>query len=182
MKKRSIKNGLLLLCFFTLAFAINGHGQSKSKIASLKVDAKEAKADFLEADWRMEDRFKTAYGYVIFPNVGKGGLGVGGAAGNGIVYQGGQEVGAAKLSQLSIGFQAGGQAYREIIFFQDKTAMERFKGNNFEFSAQASAVAVTAGASADADYEGGVMVFTMQKGGLMYEASIGGQKFKYDSF
>ena len=182
MKKRSIQRAILLLCFFTLAFAIDSYGQSKNKIASLKEDAKVAKAEFLEADWRMENRFKDAYGYVIFPNVGKGGLGVGGAAGNGIVYQGGQEVGVAKLSQLSIGFQAGGQAYREIIFFQDKAAMDRFTGNNFEFSAQASAVAVTAGASADANYEGGVMVFTMQKGGLMYEASIGGQKFKYDAF
>ncbi len=182
MKTSVLKISLLLSCLFVLSGALSLHAQSKQKIASLKEDAQTAKAEFLEADWRMEDRFKEAYGYVIFPNVGKGGLGVGGAAGNGIVYQGGQEIGAAKLSQLSIGFQAGGQAYREIIFFEDKTAMDRFMGNNFEFSAQASAVAVTAGASAKADYEGGVMVFTMQKGGLMYEASIGGQKFKYDSF
>ena len=130
----------------------------------------------------MEKHFNEAYGYVIFPNVGKGAIGVGGAAGNGIVYEGGKEIGAAKLTQVSIGFQWGGQAYREIIFFENKAAMDDFKGNNFEFAAQASAVAVTAGASADANYEDGVMVFTMQKGGLMYEASVGGQKFKFEAF
>jgi lipid-binding SYLF domain-containing protein len=182
MKNLLAKQGVLLMCFVVLSFSFNGQAQSMKKMASLKEDSKTAKAEFIEADWRMEDRFNEAHGYVIFPNVGKGGLGVGGAAGNGIVYEGGQQIGAAKLTQLSIGFQAGGQAYREIIFFEDKEAMDRFKGNNFEFSAQASAVAVTAGASAKADYEDGVMVFTMQKGGLMYEASIGGQKFKYDAF
>ena len=173
---------LFLMVTLTLFLTANMQAQSKQKIADLKEDCKVAKAEFLEADWRMEKRFVEAYGYVIFPNVGKGAIGVGGAAGNGIVYEGGEEIGAAKLTQLSIGFQAGGQAYREIIFFQDKVAMDRFKGSEFEFAAQTSAVAVTAGASADANYEGGVMVFTMQKGGLMYEASVGGQKFKYDSF
>ncbi len=173
---------LFLVVAFTISFINGMEAQSKQKIADLKEDCKEAKKEFLETDWRMEKRFEEAYGYVIFPNVGKGAIGVGGAAGNGIVYEGGAEIGAAKLTQLSIGFQAGGQAYREIIFFQDKVAMDRFKGSEFEFAAQTSAVAVTAGASADANYEGGVMVFTMQKGGLMYEASVGGQKFKYDPF
>ena len=173
---------LFLMVTLTLFLTDNMQAQSKQKIADLKEDCKVAKTEFLEADWRMEKRFAEAYGYVIFPNVGKGGIGVGGAAGNGIVYEGGEEIGAAKLTQLSVGFQAGGQAYREIIFFHDKVAMDRFKGSEFEFAAQTSAVAVTAGASADANYEGGVMVFTMQKGGLMYEASVGGQKFKYDSF
>jgi lipid-binding SYLF domain-containing protein len=86
----------------------------------------------------------------------------------------------AKLSQLSIGFQAGGQAYREVIFFETKNELDRFKESRFEFSAQASAVAVTAGASANVKYTDGVMVFTMQKGGLMYEASVGGQQFKFN--
>ena len=156
--------------------------QSKGKVAELKVEAKEAKAEFLKADWQMEKRFEQAYGYVIFPNVGKGGLGVGGAAGNGVVYQGGSEIGMAKLTQVSIGFQAGGQAFREIIFFENKAAMDRFKNNNFEVAAQVSAVAATEGASADANYTDGVMVFTMAKGGLMYEASVGGQKLKFNPF
>ena len=86
----------------------------------------------------------------------------------------------AKLSQLSIGFQAGGQAYREVIFFESKNNLERFKSSQFEFSAQASAVAVTAGASANVKYAEGVLVFTALKGGLMYEASVGGQKFKFN--
>jgi lipid-binding SYLF domain-containing protein len=119
---------------------------------------------------------------VIFPNVGKGGLWVGGAAGNGVAYEGGAKIGMAKLSQVSIGLQGGGQAYREVVFFKTKKAMDRFKNNKIEFSAQVSAVAVTLGASADAQYVDGVMVFTMQKGGLMYEASVGGQKFKFNPF
>jgi lipid-binding SYLF domain-containing protein len=130
----------------------------------------------------MEKHFKEAYGYVIFPNVGKGAIGIGGAAGNGVAYEGGMEIGMAKLTQVSIGFQWGGQAYREVIFFKDKAAMDRFKENKVELSAQASAVAATVGASADADYTNGVLIFTMQKGGLMYEASVGGQKFKFDAF
>ena len=128
----------------------------------------------------MKGLFEKASGYVIFPNVGKAGLGIGGAAGNGVVYEHSKMVGMAKLSQLSIGFQAGGQAYREVIFFETKKELERFKQSRFEFSAQASAVAVTEGASANVKYTNGVMVFTMQKGGLMYEASIGGQKFKFN--
>ena len=127
----------------------------------------------------MQSLFDNAAGYVIFPNVGKGGLGIGAAAGNGVVYEDGAMVGMAKLSQLSIGFQAGGQAYREVIFFESKSELERFKASRFEFSAQASAVAATEGASANVKYTDGVMVFTMQKGGLMYEASIGGQKFDF---
>ncbi|MCE2614116.1 hypothetical protein LVD13_14160 [Flavobacteriaceae bacterium D16] len=181
---RSIQLTLGLFAFLFL-FGWNNydvHAQSRKKVEKIRADAQEAKAEFLESDWRMEKHFNNAHGYVIFPNVGKGAIGIGGAAGNGVAYEGGEEIGMAKLTQLSIGFQWGGQAYREIIFFQDKAAMDRFKENKVEFSAQASAVAVTAGASADAKYVDGVMVFTMQKGGLMYEASVGGQKFKFDAF
>ncbi len=130
----------------------------------------------------MKNLFNNAYGYVIFPNVGKGGIGIGGAVGNGIVYERGTIIGKAKLTQLSIGFQFGGQAYREVIFFETRADLERFKENKIEFSAQASAVAVTAGASANVKYKEGVMIFSQQKGGLMYEASVGGQKFNYSSF
>jgi lipid-binding SYLF domain-containing protein len=154
-------------------------GQSESKNNKIIADSKTAKAEFLASDALMKGIFDTAYGYVIFPNVGKGGVGVGGAAGNGVVYEKNNIIGMAKLSQVSIGLQAGGQAYREIIFFESKKELDRFKNSQFEFSAQASAVAAKAGASANAKYTGGVMVFTMQKGGLMYEASVGGQKFKF---
>lgn len=173
----------LSLILLVVTFSSSGiEAQSKKKVESLKEDSKEAKKEFLKADWKMEKHFNEAYAYVIFPNVGKGGIGIGGAAGNGVAYEGGAAIGMAKLTQLSIGFQWGGQAYREIIFFQNKESMDRFKDNKIELSAQVSAVAVTAGASADAAYKEGVMVFTMQKGGLMYEASVGGQKFKFDSF
>ena len=156
-------------------------GQSEAKKNKIIADSKTAKEAFIKKDGLLKSVFATAYGYVIFPNVGKGGLGVGGAAGNGTVYEQNNIVGMAKLSQLTIGFQAGGQAYSEVIFFESKTELDGFKESKFEFSAQASAVAVTAGASANAKYTDGVMVFTMAKGGLMYEASVGGQKFKYES-
>src|SRR4029079_6704569 len=125
----------------------------------------------------MKNLFESAYGYAIFPNVGKGAVGVGGATGNGIVYEKGAMIGKAKLTQVSVGFQFGGQAYREVIFFENKETLDRFKEDKIEFSAQASAVAATKGASTNVKYTNGVMIFTQQKGGLMYEASIGGQKF-----
>ncbi|HEY1869863.1 MAG TPA: YSC84-related protein, partial [Chitinophagaceae bacterium] len=113
---------------------------------------------------------------------GKGAIGVGGAAGNGIVFENGNPVGKASMKQVNVGFQFGGQAYREVIFFESADALNRFKQNKFEFSAQASAVAVKTGASADVKYREGVMVFSQEKGGLMYEASVGGQKFEYNAF
>ncbi|MCY7311069.1 MAG: hypothetical protein LH619_09840 [Chitinophagaceae bacterium] len=166
------------------AFVITGTaaGQSTSKEKRLVRDCKQAKADFINTDGLMKNLFSSAYGYVIFPNVGKGGIGIGGAAGNGIVYEGGNIIGKAKLTQLSIGFQFGGQSYREVIFFESSSDLDRFKQNKIEFSAQASAVAVTAGVSANVKYKEGVMIFTQQKGGLMYEASVGGQKFNFTSF
>ena len=129
----------------------------------------------------MKGLFEKSYGYVIFPNVGKGAVVVGGAAGSGAAYEHGKQIGIAKLTQVSVGFQFGGQAYREVIFFENKDAMDRFKENRIELSAQVSAVAAASGASANAKYVEGVMVFTMQKGGLMYEASVGGQKFKFEA-
>lgn len=156
--------------------------QSSNKEKKLLNDCIEAKADFIKTDGLMKSLFTNAYGYVIFPNVGKGGIGIGGAVGSGIVYERGSVIGKAKLTQLSIGFQFGGQAYREVIFFESESDLDRFKENKIEFSAQASAVAASSGASANAKYKEGVMIFTQQKGGLMYEASVGGQKFNYSSF
>jgi lipid-binding SYLF domain-containing protein len=143
--------------------------------------------------------FKMSYGYAVFPTIGKGGIGVGGAYGSGQVYAHDKYVGDAKMTQLTVGFQLGGQAYSQIIFFQDQRAFNEFTSGNFEFSAQASAVAITAGASASAGttgesagasggkkdaktaggYHKGMAVFSVAKGGLMYEAALGGQKFSY---
>lgn len=123
--------------------------------------------------------FEKAHGYAVFPTVVKGGWMLGGAHGKGRVFEQGTPIGRATLSQGSVGFQLGGQSYSEIIFFKDKTALEDFKDGNLKLAAQASAIAVTAGASADAGYNNGVAVFTLPKKGLMAEASIGGQVFNF---
>jgi lipid-binding SYLF domain-containing protein len=143
--------------------------------------------------------FDHSYGYAVFPTVGEGGFGVAGALGKGHVYVHGQLVGDTTMKQVSVGFQAGGKAYSQIIFFKDRRALEQFESGSFEFSAGASAVAITAGASAsaatngtsssvsggkkDANTEGswndGMAVFTIAKGGLMYSAAIAGQKFSF---
>ena len=145
--------------------------------------------------------FDGSHGFAIFPTIGKGGIGIGAAYGKGRVYVDGKHVGDTSVTQLSIGLQLGGQAYSQIIFFKDNRAFNEFSGGNFEFGAQASAVAITAGASASATTTGatagasagkrdattvgkyykGMAVFTVAKGGLMYEATIGGQKFGYNA-
>lgn len=135
---------------------------------------------FKQTDTSMNERFfKTAVGWAVFPDVGKGGVGVGGAYGKGVLFEGGEAVGYCDLAQATIGFQLGGQVYSELIFFEDKLSLDAFKAGTFEFAAQASAVAAAADASVNADYEHGVAVFTLSGKGLMYEASIGGQKFDY---
>ena len=136
-------------------------------------------AKFKEKDPGMEKIFSDAVGYAVFPTVGKGAIGIGGARGKGWVYQGGGLIGKSTLTQVSIGLQLGGQAYSEIVFFQTKQALDNFKLGHLKLDAQASAVALTARASADLAYRNGVAIVTMAKGGLMYEASVGGQKFSY---
>jgi lipid-binding SYLF domain-containing protein len=144
--------------------------------------------------------FDKSYGYAVFPTIGKAGVGVGGAHGKGRVYRQGKHVGDTSMTQLTVGLQLGGQAYSQIIFFQDERSFNEFTSGNFEFGAQATAVAITAGVSAEATtaggtaagasggrhdattvggYHKGMAVFTVAKGGLMYEASVGGQKFSY---
>ncbi len=144
--------------------------------------------------------FEDCYGYAVFPTIGKGGFWIGGAYGEGKVYKSGKITGTTSLAKLSIGFQFGGQAFSQILFFQDKRAYDEFTSGNFEFDASASAVAITAGAQARTGTEGataganagqvkvahaktgyrkGMAVFVHAKGGLMVEASIGGQKFSF---
>lgn len=148
---------------------------------TLHLDVAKAIIDIKKKDPSIEEFFKNSAGYAVFPKVGKGGMGLGGAYGKGLVIVGEKAVGNTSLSQVTIGFQLGGQVYAEFVFFKDETALGHFQRGNFEMGAQASAVAVTAGASADADYDGGVAVFTNVGGGLMYEATISGQKFKYEA-
>jgi lipid-binding SYLF domain-containing protein len=147
--------------------------------------------------------FNGSYGYAVFPTIGKAGLGIGGAHGKGKVYKQGTPIGNSAMTQVTIGLQAGGQAYSQIIFFENEGALNDFTSGNFEFSAQATAVAITAGVSAEANtgggtaagasggkkdatttsggYRKGMAIFTIAKGGLMYEAALGGQKYSYDA-
>ena len=170
--KRLITVGATMLLGAVLAAPLEAQKES---------EVEEAIATFIEKDPDMKEWFSSSYGYVVFPNVGKAGFGIGGAHGNGLVYEGGKLVGKAELKAVTVGLQLGGQSFVEVIFFKDKTAFDDFTRGNFEFGAQVSAVALTAGASADLAYNGGVAVMTMAKGGLMYEASVGGQKFEYES-
>ena len=134
---------------------------------------------FKQKDPGMTKVFADAYGYAVFPTVGKGGMGVGAARGKGYVYQRGRLIGRSTLTQVTIGLQLGGQAYSEVVFFKDPAALDNFKQGKLKLDAQASAIALTARASADLGYRKGVAIVTMAKGGLMYEASVGGQKFSY---
>jgi len=177
MKKQSIS---LIITLLVAGFL--GEAVAADKKAELTAEVSEAKAALIKKDEGLKDLFEKAKGYVIFPSVAKGGLGVGAAAGTGQLLEKGKVMGQAKLTQVSIGLQAGGQAYVEVIMFEDQASLDNFKKGNFEFSAQVSAVAVTAGVSKNAKYEKGIMVLTMAKGGLMYEASVGGQKFKYETY
>ena len=144
--------------------------------------SRKAIQDFKDKNSKIEKFFSNAYGYAVFPGIGKGGLGVGGAGGKGTVFKAGTPVADCKMTQVTIGLQAGGQKYAEVIFFENKEAFERFTDNKFEFSAQVSAIALTAGVSLDAEYTDGILVFTNSIGGLMYEASVGGQKFKTEKY
>ena len=169
------------VCLMALLAVGTAQAWDPDKIKDLHEKAMEAKAAMLEADPDMQRFFDAAVAYVIIPTVGKGGVGIGGAYGQGLLYEGGTHTAEVSLSQLTIGFQWGGQAYSEFVFFEDAAAVENFKRGNFELGAQVSAVAVTLGASADANFKDGVAIFTQAKGGLMYEATVGGQKFKVES-
>ncbi len=130
----------------------------------------------------MKGFFEDSAGYVIFPNVGKGGFIIGGASGNGVVYDNGTAIGMADLKKLNIGLQAGGQAIIEVIFFETDVDLERFKKGDFQFAAETSAVALKSGIAFNAKYKDGVAVFALPKAGLMADASVGGQKFNYKAF
>jgi lipid-binding SYLF domain-containing protein len=142
-------------------------------------DVKKTIDAFKFKDPSMKERFKSAHAYVVFPTVGKGGLIVAGAGGNGQVFERGRVIGTAELSQVTIGLTAGVQEFSEVIFFQNKAALDRFTANKLEFAANASAVVAKSGASSSSDYRNGVAVFTIAKEGLMLEAAVGGQKFTF---
>jgi len=149
-------------------------------LAQSHEEVQEVIKKYKDGDPGMQGWFRDAYGYAVFPSVGKGGIGIGGAHGKGLVYEQGALIGKTSLTAVTVGFQLGGQAFSEVIFFKDKAALDEFTRGNFEFDAGVSAVALTAGASRDIAYSKGVAVVTATKGGLMYEATVGGQKFKFE--
>jgi len=170
----------ILIAFFSLVFApyfLSAQYNPKSLER-----AEETIETFKENNAKLENYFTDAYGYIVFPSIAKGGLGIGAAYGVGTVYELGNHIGKAKLTQISIGFQLGGQDYSQLVFFETEDDFKRFKKNKIELSAQASAVAITKGASADLAFHEGIAVFTKTKGGLMYEASIAGQKLKFKPY
>lgn len=198
-KRKLIAVGsLALLAMPALATSDRAEEKSAEK-AEKSADQYQETINIFRNAGQSGDFFRTAYGFAVFPSIGKGAVGIGGAGGKGRVYRQGQYVGDVSMSQVTLGFQLGGKAYRQIIFFQDERAFREFTSGNFEFGATAQATAVTSSAGAHAgtggsgsgasasqreaktrgQYQKGMAVFTVAKGGLMYEASIGGQKFKY---
>lgn len=147
---------------------------------ALQLDVARAIVNIKKTDPGIETFFENAAGYAVFPSIGKGGVIVGGAYGKGLVIVDERVAGHTTMTQATVGLQLGAQKYSQFIFFRDEIALEHFKRGNFEFGAQASAVAITKGASADANYDKGVVIFTQAAGGLMAEGSVGGQKFTYD--
>ncbi|MCC6902686.1 MAG: lipid-binding SYLF domain-containing protein [Polyangiaceae bacterium] len=153
--------------------------EAREPAVAASAEAAETLARFRQRDPGLGRFMDEAYGVAVFSTVGKGAIAVGGAHGKGEVYEQGRLVGSARVTQLSLGLALGGQSYSELIFFRDKATFDEFRRGNFELGAQASAVAVTAGASTDASWDDGVAVFTLPKGGLMYEAAVAGQKFSF---
>lgn len=172
----------LMISLAMLAFATASEARwDPAEAEKQRKDAQEAIDALLEQDPEMQRFFDAAAGYVVIPTVGKAGIGIGGARGKGVLFENGDVTAVVTMTQLSIGFQWGGQAYSQYIFFEDQSTLNTFKQGNFELNAQVSAVAVTLGASADASFKNGMAIFTMAKGGLMYEAAVGGQKFKVEA-
>ncbi|MCD6533200.1 MAG: hypothetical protein J7L25_03890 [Deltaproteobacteria bacterium] len=183
---------VVLLCIFLLFATLASAAKPDSYTTATKRFQESTEA---------QNYFNHAYGYALFPTIGKGGIAIGGAYGQGRVYQNGKLTGTATLTQLTIGFQLGGQAYSEIIFFEDERAYKEFTSGAFSLNAKASAVAITAGVQAQtgtrgqtagvssgpasgkqfgSDYVSGMAIFVHARGGLMYEASVGGQKFTFE--
>jgi lipid-binding SYLF domain-containing protein len=179
MNRSSSRAVVLLIAAFAFAGCETAPKTPEAKQA-LSSDARASLDRMYNTDPGVRNLVNQAYGYAIFPSVGKGGFIAGGAYGRGEVYEQSNLIGYADLSQGTVGLQAGGQEYSELILFETPDALNRFKSGNFAFSANASAVALKAGASGAARFENGILVFTQPKGGLMFEASVGGQKFSFE--
>ncbi len=173
---------VLLVAYCTLFNSSHSQAFEPDIMDKMQLSVAQAMIKAKKSDPTLKRWFEEAHAYAVFPSVGKAGIAIGGAYGKGLVIQDDEVLGRTSLTQVTIGLQLGGQVYAEYIFFKDKTALNNFRRGNFEMGAQVSAVAVTAGASADTSYNSGVAVFTKATGGLMFEASVGGQKFKYRDY
>jgi lipid-binding SYLF domain-containing protein len=145
----------------------------------LKVESERAIETFKKKDPSLKKFFDESYGFAIFPSVGRGGLVFGGQHGKGMVYEKQKPIGEATLTEINFGAQIGGESFYEVIFFETEERLKDLKENNVKFSAQVNAVAAADGAAKTAKYDQGVAVFTLPRGGLMVQATVGGQKFKF---
>ena len=173
----------LVACAFLAFASLSLQATAASKEAKHEKEIKEAKAtiaEFEKKDPSLKTFFGTSYGYVVFPKVGKGGFIVGGAHGKGVVFKKQQMVGFAKISQATIGAQIGGQTFSEVVFFENDKTYESFTKNAVTLAAQATAVLAASGAAANAKYDKGVAIFVTGEKGLMLEAAVGGQSFKFE--
>lgn len=170
---------LLLLSIASACLACATAPKTEEGRTDLREQADQVLAKVEQGNPVVSRSLDEAHGYVVFPEVGKGGAGVGGAYGRGVVYEQGEVVGYADLKQVSVGLQLGGQTYSEIVLFEDAEAMQELKENGFSLDSNASAVAVEAGAGASVMFRNGVAVFTLDRQGLMYEATVAGQKFDF---
>lgn len=180
MKILPLKKSLFIHLILVVSFAFSINAQVGGWQPELSNDAKEALDKMVETNSGIKSYYNDSYGYVVFPKVTKAGLVLGGAGGKGIVYENNEIVGSSTLKQASIGLQAGGQQYSEVIFFENKKAYTHFTNGKLKFGGQASAIAIKPGVSIDLAYKDGVAVFTQPAGGLMFEASLGGQHFSYE--
>ncbi|MFV8225474.1 YSC84-related protein [Christiangramia aquimixticola] len=189
--RNSIMSGFMMLLLFTGVQSVaQTDGKDwkedkkeelvdKDKKHQLVKDAKDSKAAFIENSSNLKELFNGAVGYVIFPNVGKGAYILGGAAGNGVLFENGKVQGFAELRQLDIGLQIGGQAFRQAILFQTQEELDNFKKGNYSLSGNASAVILEKGKAKNVEFNNGRAIITMPKAGAMVEVSVGGQKFEY---
>jgi lipid-binding SYLF domain-containing protein len=152
---------------------------TKEERDTLFKEAQASRQEWNKVDPQFEAFAKKGYGWAFFPEITKGGFVVGGAHGRGVVYEKGQHIGYADLTQMSVGFQAGYQDYSQLIVFENQPAMEKFKRNEIDFGANASAVVADKGAAMGAQFVDGVAVFVRPTGGAMAEASLGGQQIAY---
>jgi lipid-binding SYLF domain-containing protein len=171
-----IKKSLMIVALLFMAIGTFAQNDDNQRIMK---DAEIAKQKLLDKDSGLEKFFESSAGYVIFPNVGEGGFIIGAASGNGVVYENGVAIGMANLKKIDVGFQIGGQAIIEVIFFEDEEALTEFKTDEFTVTGEVSATAVKTGVSENLNYSDSVLFIAMPKAGAMADASVGGQRFKF---